>query len=270
VSRWRPRLRRTRSARALGLDSRELAWLRDGSSTAGSIASAVHDDGVTQALRDAAAAEPVDIVAAPDVAQHWLQVPPSSVRSLGELRQVAAARCAHLYGGVPEDWWVTGDWHARRPFACAALPRSLVATIARELDARASPVRWRTTWTAACSAFAGEFPSDGWSALAGPERAVLWHCRNGDINCVATLALDPLAAASQTAERVLQRIEVEALRCGETPSATVHWLDLAGREEASSTPGVHWISCATTGAEVPRSEAAAALRLHQLTQRRTP
>ena len=51
----------------------------------------------------------VDVIVANDVAVHWLQNPPPGVRSLNELRDVAGARCAHLFGGAPSHWHLAGD-----------------------------------------------------------------------------------------------------------------------------------------------------------------
>lgn len=263
MSLWPPRFRAPAATLALGLDLRQLAWIK-GESAAAEISTADHAEGVIAALVDAPDGAQLDIIAAADVAKHWLQVPPSSVRSLRELKLVAAARCAHLYGGSAGDWWVTGDWNSRRPFACAALPHSVAAPLASQFATRRGRVRWRTTWAIACSAFPAEFPADGWSALVSPAHAVVWHCRNGDVNCMGTVAIDPLASQPQRAEFVLQHIEVESRRCTDAPVANVHWLDLTGRKFEGSMPRIHWILRGANGVHATGSEAAAAIRLHRL------
>ena len=76
--------------------------------------------------------------------------PAGSVASLPELQLVAAARCAHLYGESPHDWWMAADWSATRPFVCAALPRALTAPLQQALDAAGVSARWHTSWSVAC------------------------------------------------------------------------------------------------------------------------
>lgn len=248
----------------LGLDAQHLAWLRDDQSFPGEVATARHTDGVVQALAGAGPGLTVDVIAASDLALHWVQTPPANVASLSELRLVAGARCAHLYGGSPQDWWVAADWDSTRPFPCAALPRSVVAPLNRRLTQLAARARWHTTWGMLCSARADAFPENGWSAMRSANSVTLWHCREGMVNCLTTSPLDEDATDRQALEWALQYVQIEALRSDALPQGPLHWLDLT-RREVHPLPGVQQILLQVPRlAPASRGEAALALSLRCL------
>ncbi|MBI5279834.1 MAG: hypothetical protein HY854_25610 [Burkholderiales bacterium] len=176
----------------------------------------------------------VQVVAGLDLAVHWLQVPPASLRSLLELRLVAAARCIHLYGGAAEDWWIAADWDARTPFTCAALPASEARSLANLFEAGRLKVQWHTSWTAVCKGSASAFPSDGWSGLRTASRAFIWCCSQGRIANLTSLPADNLLAAPRFDEQVGQLIELESLRNPALTRGVVHWQRLSGEHEAHS------------------------------------
>jgi len=91
---------------ALGVDSQSLAWLRNASAPEPAVATGEHRSSLARALEGVRRGTTVDIVAANDLALHWLQTAPALVTSLAELRLVAGARCAHLYNGSTQDWLV--------------------------------------------------------------------------------------------------------------------------------------------------------------------
>lgn len=219
MSLWRPKSVRT----AWGLDAHQLAWRAEVGSRP---RCARHAQALVQALADLPAGAGVDLVAGNDVSVHWLQTPPTSVASLEELKLVAAARCAHLYGGSPQDWWVTGDWSATEPFVCAALPYSTISPIQQALDAAKVQVRWKTAWAAVCAAHAHTFPADGWSALRSPARMMVWHCRQGRVDCLATHGISPDASDEGLTAQALQFAQIQALRDARLSSGSVHWIAL--------------------------------------------
>lgn len=174
---------------------------------------------------------PMNIIAANDLAPHWVQAVPRSVHSLAELHQVAGTRCAHLFGGQPDDWWVTGDWSTRRPFVCTAVPRAIAVSLRACAAEWGTHARWHTVWGLVCSLKASLFPNDGWSALRGATNVLLWHCNGGFVDCLATIAVAPRLPPAEGAESAWARIRVEQSRA-DLPGARLHWMDLTGRHDA--------------------------------------
>jgi hypothetical protein len=64
-----------------------------------------------------------------DLCRHFMQAPPAGLRSVGELRALAAARALQLFGGKAGDWAVAADWQLDRPVVCAAMPAVLVVAL---------------------------------------------------------------------------------------------------------------------------------------------
>lgn len=261
MSPWRLEAKRVPAGLSLGLDARQLAWLRHPPSGQGGVVFGAHDN-IPQALAGVAAETQVDLIAANDIALHWLQAPPSRVASFQELQLVAGARCAHLYGGAPQDWWVTGDWSASRTFVCAALPQSVVRPLQEQLAARKLQVSWHTAWSLICRVKAAAFPSDGWSALRSPRRLVLWHCSAGQVDCLSTLAVDEKSADAQVAGQALQQMQVESSRGDDFLPGPLHWLRLGEANSVQERPDIQPIAIKLP-ATVPAStsEASAALGL---------
>jgi hypothetical protein len=226
VSLWRPEARRPRGIVALGVDSQSLAWLRNGGASSPAVATGEHRNDVALALAGVRRGTTVDIVAANDLALHWLQTAPALVTSLAELRLVAGARCAHLYGGSAQDWLVAGDWHLGRSFACAALPRATVSAVAQPLEALGLRARWHTAWGVLSDRQANAFASNGWNAVRSVSRVMLWHCRNGEIDCLTSIAVDAQCADREAAEHALQAMQLEATRSNDCPAGVLNWLNL--------------------------------------------
>lgn len=178
----------------------------------------------------------LDIVASSDVARHWIQTAPPGTRSLGELRGIAAANCARLFGGSSEDWWIGAQWRLDQPFPCQALPLAATAPIRAACRSHGVRVRWYSAW-ALVAAGAGSCGT-GWWALRTPTRVVLWHKSKAQLDAIAAWAL-PTGAPQHVAAAMAQvRMQVE---CG----------GLRGLEP----DGIHWVETATH----PPTEAAAAL-----------
>lgn len=236
MSLWRPKSSRRSARAAWGLDARELAW-RPTSEAAGAVRRATHAE-ASQALAQLPPGSGVDVIAGNDVAVHWLQMPPASVASLDELRLVAAARCAHLYGGAPRDWWVAADWNATVPFVCAALPYSTVNPLQQKLAAAGVAARWHTAWGVACGCDANTFPADGWSALRSPHRVLLWHCREGRVDCLNMQGVAPGTTDEDANAQALRQIRIEGMRDASLVSETLHWVSMVRRDGSGANEAV--------------------------------
>jgi hypothetical protein len=238
VSRWLPERLRRRAA-TWGVDARGIAWQEDGL--------VHHETFGADAVALAAAvsgARQVEIVAANELAVHWLQAPPASLQSLRELRLVAQARCAHLHGGRPDDWWVAGDWSLDEPFVCAALPFAVVRPVGESCARRGLQVRWSTAWSLVAGRGAHQVPANGWTGLRSPERALLWHCAGGGVTAMTSMALAPGITERALRERTHLHLRLETV-------------GTASQADAASDPEVHWIPQASAPASTPAGSALA-------------
>lgn len=260
------------ASRVLALDRAQLAWMQAGSSDTPTVTSWSYRDGSATALQQALGdAKPgfIDVIAGNDVALHWIQAPPASVASFAELRLVAGARCAHLYGGTPSDWRIAGDWHPARPFVCSALPHDAVLPIEQQLAEFKLVPRWHSAWSVLGCGMAQAFPSNGWSAVRSPARVVLWHCSEAQVDGITTWPVAGLEDTAGAARRARQQMQVEISRSGHAEDGDLHWLDLIADDTlpALDVPGVSALKrdprIAAELASVP-TEAAAALALHKL------
>ena len=233
MSPWPPELSWRAKRVVWGLDAHRLAWYAGGNQS-GSPHFAPHRDALADALAQLPRRASLDVIAGNDVAVHWLQSPPSSARSLDALRLVAAARCAHLHGGSPQDWWIAAHWDASRPFVCAALPCAVVSPLRERLATSGVRARWHTGWGVACGARANTFPSEGWSALRSPTRMLLWHCRRGRADCLATLGLSMDTPDREFAAQALQQARLEGVRDASLTDGPVHWVTLAAPDGAET------------------------------------
>ncbi len=249
MSRWRPEPDTTA---LLAVDAHLLAW---SGGTAHHGGDAALETAFAQALDGLRAHQPprkplrrVDIAVGSDLACHWVQTPPASVASLDELMRVAQARRAHLFGlgggthGTDSDWWVTADWQATRPFVCAAVPAAPCAALHRMASAAGLQVRWTTTWGLLAGQPPANLPADGWCALRGASRLLLWRCERGHVSHLLTLPVAAHEQADAVLRRAQQSAQTESLATGAAPPGALHWIHL----------------------DAPTSEAATALQLHAL------
>lgn len=215
-------LRSARARRAWGVDATQLAWrsLRSGER----IDASDHGSAVQAALAAAGAGE-VDVIAANELAVHWLQPPLSSARSLDEIRRVAAARCAHLFGGGVGDWRVAGDWSTGRAFVCAAVPSAVCEPLRRAAATRRVRLRWHSAWAVLCNARARDFPDYGWSGMRTPARVFLWHCTAGAVDAMVTIVVTPQMSPSDVAHRVELHLQLEHLSVDAPAQGAVRWAD---------------------------------------------
>lgn len=237
MSRWRLELSRRRAPLACALDAQGLAWRPTAASAIATAADPAA--GLAQRLQGVRPGATVDVIAASDIAVHWLQAPPAAIGSLGELRLVAQARCAQLFGGNAHGWWVGADWDARRPFTCAGLPAVAVQSLQAEASRHRAHLRWHTAWSLWCSAHAAQVPNNGWSALRTPARVMLWHCRGGRVSALAGLMLAPGTSPAQARERARQQIRIENLHQAQDASDELHWNELAPAQDGEAQREAH-------------------------------
>lgn len=149
--------------------------------------------------------EPAAEVVGLGTAVHWLQASPPGVNSLAELRQVAAARCAFLHGGAPEDWIVQADWDAARPFVCAAVRRE------QEPDAG-----WQSAW----QVVRRQAQAGGWHALESEGHVALWHVRQGHVDAISAFAIGEVGNAAAAVE---QRMRLEVVNHFALAAGAIRW-----------------------------------------------
>ncbi|WP_431100483.1 hypothetical protein [Roseateles noduli] len=81
------------------------------------------------ALADAPRGAPWRVLVGVASARHFMVRPPVNARRLADLRAIAALRFEDLHGDSAADWLIEGDWDARRPFLCCAMPTALLRTL---------------------------------------------------------------------------------------------------------------------------------------------
>lgn len=159
------------------------------------------------------------LLLAPDLCRHFVLTPPGGLRAFNELRGVAAARAAQIFGDGT--WAVVADWSLNQPFACAALPQALLSAL---LDASREAGLVLGLESAVLAALSLAAPAPGFVAFATPAHVVLAHADRGGtdvLRCLRRPAGDagdsPQAFAAREAAR-------EGLRTGSTAPAP-QWLE---------------------------------------------
>ena len=198
---------------------------------------ALLDDAVRAAPKRQAV---VHAVVSSDIARHWIVEPPSGVSSLGELRQVAAARFGQIFGSSADAWFITGDWRVGRALLCAAIPRWLtdgLGSVCRDLGVQHDT---STTLGRIFHRHRGRFADDGWNCVRTPRcLAVLRLKQRLPVSMRLSLRDSGGDLQSALADGTTE-LRREALRRGEDLTAPVNWLDLAtpgplGRNVSEST-----------------------------------
>ncbi len=190
------------------LASTESAWTVAALAAALKAARAQH--GNTRAAR---------LLLAPDLCRHFVLAAPGGLRAFAELRGLAAARAAQIFGDGA--WAVVADWSLTQPFACAALPQPLLSAL---LEAAREAGLVLGLESAVLAALAQTAPPPGFVAFATPGHLVLAH-HNGHgldaLRCVRRPAPDGGETLQANAAREAAR---ESLRLGSAPAA-LQWLE---------------------------------------------
>lgn len=216
---------------AAGVSATEVAWCSGGGPVR-VIAGPAEGGSVDAVAAGMQAAMPrlrpatVHVVAGSSVARHWLQVAPPGLRSLAELRALVQSRAEQLFGGEP-GWVVAADWHASRPFLCAAVPRDvagLAAALGRALRARACVA---TTLTRALPRLARRLPANGWAALHEPQALHCMHLVAGGLGYLRSTVLAPGLGADALAQVVKAEIDRSAALAGGLPTGPLVQVSLA-------------------------------------------
>ncbi len=235
MSQWLPERLRPARPLVVGLDGQAMAWRESGTTKSHPAAAG------PSALVAAQNVRHWHLVAGLGLAVHWLQVPPRGVRSLRELRQVAAVQCAHLHGAHPEDWWIAAEWNAHCPFVCAAVPRQAADPWVDEAAGRGVQLHVLTTWLAACAVLSPATPAAGWSGLRTPSRTMVWHCSLGRVDCLVDFQGAHGNPAREAEERAAQQIRLACLRQPHLSAGLVQWLgDSVAGAATEADAALHW------------------------------
>lgn len=147
------------------------------------------DERATSAL-PAAAPSRIEVAVGLRLAVHWLLQPPVGLRSLAELRALAAAQCAQRHGGLSADWLVVAHWDARRPFVAVGLPVAAIARLTDRIHQPAAHWCWHTPW----SLTAQRDRRPGWHGLVSPTRLLVWRRARSGVVGLADSAIPPDAS----------------------------------------------------------------------------
>lgn len=214
MSRWRPDL--SSGTTVLGCDAALLA---------GPAASVAAPDGgwhaaaLQQGLETVAAGPALQVRVGPDLCRHFVMEAAAGLRSLAELRELAALRAAQLFGGATEGWAVVADWRLDGPFACAALPQPLLQALRQAAGRRRLGVV--SSLLLAVQGLLDGPARSGFVGFATPRHAVLLGLRGGrlaSLHAARRAGSDDAEALTDQLQRGATR---EALLGGAATDATV-------------------------------------------------
>lgn len=171
--------------------------------------------------------------------EHWVRsfafVPPAGVRSLSELRLLAARRMEQLFDAAAPAWLMQAPWHATKPFVVTAIPLPLLGAVeafARQLPGRPT-VDVLPAWLHALDAELAGTPVTAWAAIV--QDGVLTVALAEQQRLVRARSLR--TAADATAQQLAGLAEGEQLRQSidaQRPTSALRWLDLRACGAAGS------------------------------------
>ena len=168
------------------------------------------------------------------LARSFVVTPPRGAQGLRELRAIAAARFAALYGESAEHWLLVGDWHASAPFIVCALPRALYQAFEQWAQARS----WRLdsltpAFVRVGNSLRAAIPGDGWLLVGFGHTLSLLNTCNEQLAGVRSLPLSgaPEFAVLETllAQERLRSPEQSAKRQSLLWAGAADWLPTASR-----------------------------------------
>lgn len=176
----------------------------------------------------------VHVVVGSSLARHWLQTAPPGLRSLSELQTLVQSRAAQLFGGEA-GWVVAADWHASRPFLCAALPREverLASGIARTRNATS---HLATSLSLALAQHARNLPADGWTVLHEPEAMHLLYLAGGRLEYLRTVVIPIGLEALALEEEAGAEVARSAALAGGLPTTPLAILSMSKDPNATQS-----------------------------------
>ena len=204
---------------ALGLDAGALAVADEVMANADSAWSLGNLTLALAAVRERhAGARAARLLVAPDLCRHFVLAPPAGLRAFSELRSLAAARAAQIFGAGA--WAGVADWHLKRPFACAALPQPLLQAL---LDAAREAGLTLGLESAVLAALPLAAPAPGYSAFATPAHVVLVHADRSGADVLRCLRRPTADAGDSLQAFAAQEAMRESLRAG-TAAPALQWL----------------------------------------------
>jgi hypothetical protein len=174
------------------------------------------------------AAPRTQLVLAPSLVRHWLQTPPAQIASLRELRSVATARCAQLFGtpastaSAGNAWSVSANWHASAPFVCTAIASAWADALERKLP---GTHQGHDLVALALQAQQRHIPRSGWLAVVLANTLYLVRLEHQRIVTLRSLRMAAQASASQTQQTAVEEWTREMLRT-QMHTPVLHWLCL--------------------------------------------
>lgn len=216
---------------ALGLDAGALAAAgtvvaaADGAWTLGTLSLAF-----TAVRERHPGARAARLLLAPDVCRHFVLSPPGGLRAFSELRGLAAARAAQLFGDGA--WAAVADWQLARPFACAALPQALLdALLAASHEAGLA----LGLESAVLAALQAATPAPGFVAFATPAHVVLAHADGAGTHTLRALRR-PVGEGDSLQAFATREATRESLRSGAaaTPPQWLEPLPVVGDESEAA------------------------------------
>lgn len=168
----------------------------------------------------------VAVVAGSSLARHWLQTAPTGLRSMSELQEMVQSRADQLFGGDP-GWVVTADWHARRPFLCAAVPRDIDKLATAMARTRRATLHLATSLSLLLARHARQLPGDGWAALHEPEALHLLYLSSARPEHLRTVTVPAGLQASALAAEVRAEVGRAAGLAGGLPESPLLILPVA-------------------------------------------
>jgi hypothetical protein len=167
----------------------------------------------------------VDVVLACELSCHWMMVPPSGLRSLGELRTLAALRCCELFGGQPSQWLVSGDWQLTRAFVCVAASRRIVECVVAACRSRRLQPALETAVGIVLRRYAPVLPDNGWTCLRTPRALILLCTSQGRPNSLRVMRQHPAAGWTDAVQSATVELTRESSRLNLPVPRCVDWLD---------------------------------------------
>lgn len=164
----------------------------------------------------------------------WLQVPIPGLRSLRELQSLAQMRAKQLLGDQVSlgGWAVAGDWQARQPFLCTALPVAWKCALSDSSEI-ATPL------TMGMYALRNALPASGWLSITCPAELHLMYLERKAVQHLRSFRLPTGLTDTGLQERMLAEWQREMIK-SQRPEARLHWLHLGPGRSSLAHSALRW------------------------------